>query len=248
MQKLSKKIIHLCIIFIIIIAIIFTAIMFILKYDEKGETNMPFNLSKINIISTIGGEDVKDEANKWNFKIDLNNDLNLYIEKNNKYHKQETIKCVKINNIKILEEPKIGEIKIYKPINDELVLYKNIEENSVSELEYVGATSTNNKNMEISNQGGVIQFRCSNLNIGTYVSNEDEEINHNELIKKINVTEQDIAAKIAFDIIICLNSGKSYKAEVTLKIPNEGIVENGKQGLEINDLNDVVFKRIKNNM
>ena len=68
MQKLSKKIIHLCIIFIIIIAIIFTAIMFILKYDEKGETNMPFNLSKINIISTIGGEDVADEANKWNIK------------------------------------------------------------------------------------------------------------------------------------------------------------------------------------
>ena len=248
MQKLSKKIIHLCIIFIIIIAIIFTAIMFILKYDEKGETNMPFNLSKINIISTIGGEDVADEANKWNIKIDLNNDLNLYIEKNEKYRKQETIKCVKINNIKVLEEPKIGEIKIFKPINDELLLYKNIEENVVSELEYVGATSTNNKNMQISNQGGVIQFRCSNLNIGTYVSNVDEEIKHNELIKKINVKEEDITSKIAFDLIICLDSGKSYKAEVDIKIPNEGIVENGKQGLEINDLNDVVFKRIKNNM
>ena len=203
MQNLSKKIIHLCIIFIIIIAIIFTAIMFILKYDEKGETNMPFNLSKINIISTIGGEDVADEANKWNIKIDLNNDLNLYIEKNEKYRKQETIKCVKINNIKVLEEPKIGEIKIFKPINDELLLYKN---------------------------------------------NVDEEIKHNELIKKINVKEEDITSKIAFDLIICLDSGKSYKAEVDIKIPNEGIVENGKQGLEINDLNDVVFKRIKNNM
>ena len=124
------------------------------------------------------------------------------------------------------------------------MLYKNIEENSVSELEYVGAQATNNKNMEISNQGGVIQFRCSNLNIGTYISNEDEEINYKDLIKKINIKEEDITAKIAFDLIICLNSGKAFKAEVTLKIPNEGIVENGKQGLEINDLNDIVFKRV----
>ena len=98
--------------------------------------------------------------------------------------------------------------------------------------------------MEISNQGGVIQFRCSNLNIGTYISNEDEEINYKDLIKKINIKEEDIIAKIAFDLIICLNSGKAFKAEVILKIPNEGIVENGKQGLEINDLNDIVFKRV----
>ena len=244
MQKLSKKIIHLCIIFIIIIAIIFTAIMFILRYDEKGEINMPFNLNKINIISTIDGKDMQDESNKWNIEITQNNDLNLYIERNENYRKQETIKCVKINNITVLEKPTIGDIKIYKPINDELVLYKNIEENSVSELEYVGAQATNNKNMEISNQGGVIQFRCSNLNIGTYISNEDEEINYKDLIKKINIKEEDITAKIAFDLIICLNSGKAFKAEVTLKIPNEGIVENGKQGLEINDLNDIVFKRV----
>lgn len=243
-QKLSKKIIHLCIIFIIIIAIIFTAIMFILKYDEQGEINMPFNLNKINIISTIDGKDMQDESNKWNIEITQNNDLNLYIERNEKYRKQEVIKYVKINNITVLEKPKIGDIKIYKPINDELVLYKNIEENSVSELEYVGAQATNNKNMEISNQGGVIQFRCSNLNIGTYISNEDEEINYKDLIKKINIKEEDIIAKIAFDLIICLNSGKAFKAEVILKIPNEGIVENGKQGLEINDLNDIVFKRV----
>ena len=244
MQKLSKKIIHLCIIFIIIIAIIFTAIMFILKYDEQGEINMPFNLNKINIISTIDGKDMQDESNKWNIEITQNNDLNLYIERNENYRKQETIKCVKINNITVLEEPTIGDIKIYKPINDELVLYKNIEENSVSELEYIGAQATNNKNMEISNQGGVIQFRCSNLNIGTYISNEDEEINYKDLIKKINIKEEDITAKIAFDLIICLNSGKAFKAEVILRIPNEGIVENGKQGLEINDLNDIVFKRV----
>ena len=36
------KALHIAIIFLIIIAIGFTAVMLILRYDEKGEENMPF--------------------------------------------------------------------------------------------------------------------------------------------------------------------------------------------------------------
>ena len=39
-QRFSKKIINICIISIIIIVIAFVALMFILHYDVKGETNM----------------------------------------------------------------------------------------------------------------------------------------------------------------------------------------------------------------
>ena len=68
-QELSKKVIHICIISIIIIGIIFTALILILKYDEKGETNMPFSISKITIISTVDGRDVENPQAKWD-KID----------------------------------------------------------------------------------------------------------------------------------------------------------------------------------
>lgn len=80
-QKLSKKIFNIVIIIVIIVAIIFTALMMILNYKENGEKNMPFNISKISIISTVDGKDNEDQTNKWNLQVNQNNDIYIYIEK-----------------------------------------------------------------------------------------------------------------------------------------------------------------------
>ena len=124
-QRFSKKILNICIICIIIVAIIFTAVMLILNYDEKGETNMPFKVSKISIVSTVNGQDVENSEAKWDINVIQNNDVYIYIEKNDDYKKQETIKNVKLENITIAEKPEVGEIKIYKPISNDSVLFEN---------------------------------------------------------------------------------------------------------------------------
>ena len=246
-QRFSKKILNICIICIIIVAIIFTAVMLILNYDEKGETNMPFKVSKISIVSTANGQDVENSEAKWDINVIQNNDVYIYIEKNDEYKKQETIKSVKIENITIAEKPSIGEIKVYKPISNDAVLFENKDENVVNELEYKGAKTTDAKKLEISNQGGVVIFRCANNNIGTYTSNDDEEINYNNLIGKLNIEENSLIARIKFNIEITLNSGKVFRADnVEFQIPNEGIAQNGTVGHEYLDLQSIVFKRIEN--
>ncbi len=246
-QRFSKKILNICIICIIIVAIIFTAVMLILNYDENGETNMPFKVSKISIVSTVNGQDVENSEAKWDINVIQNNDVYIYIEKNDEYKKQETIKSVKIENITIAEKPSIGEIKVYKPISNDAVLFENKDENMVNELEYKGAKTTDAKKLEISNQGGVLIFRCANNNIGTYTSNDDEEINYNNLIGKLNIEENSLIARIKFNIEITLNSGKVFRADnVEIQIPNEGIAQNGTVGHEYLDLQSIVFKRIEN--
>ena len=40
--------------------------MIFLNYDKNGESNMPFELSKISVISTGDAQDVEDNKNKWN--------------------------------------------------------------------------------------------------------------------------------------------------------------------------------------
>lgn len=246
-QRFSKKILNICIICIIIVAIIFTAVMLILNYDEKGETNMPFKVSKISIVSTVNGQDVENSEAKWDINVIQNNDVYIYIEKNDDYKKQETIKNVKLENITIAEKPEVGEIKIYKPISNDSVLFENKDENIVNELEFKGAKSTDAKKLEISNQGGVIIFRCANNNIGTYTSNDDAEINYNNLINKLNIEESSLISKIKFNIKITLNSGKVFSADnVEIQVPNEGINENGTVGHEYTDLQSIVFKRIEN--
>jgi hypothetical protein len=246
-QRFSKKIFNICMVFIIIVIILFVATMLILNYDVNGETNMPFQVSKISIISTVDGKDVENSDYKWGIDVIQNNDIYVYIEKNNGYSKQETIKSVTLDEFNIEQSPTKGKIKIYKPVVNQTSLFQNLDENIIDKLEFVGAKSTDTRNLEISNQGGVICFRCANNDIGTYNSNDDEEIQYNELIKKLNISEEDLTAKLSFNITITLNSGKVFKAEdVEITIPNENIVEEGTVGQEYTDLENIVFKRIEN--
>lgn len=245
-QKLSKKIFNLCMISVIIVFIFFTALILMLRYRENGETNMPFGLSKISIVSTIDGKDNEDSANRWNLNVTQNNDIYLYISKNENYTKTEIIKNITITNIQI-QKPQIGEIKIYKPSQNENAITKNVDENIASEIVFVGDSSTNIRNLKISNQGGVIAFRCANINVGNFISNDEESLEYKNLLTKLNVDETDLKARICFDIIIELNSGKKYKAEsVEVILPVDGIKEKGTTSLELTDLDTIIFKRVKN--
>lgn len=236
------KALHIAIIFLIIIAIGFTAVMLILRYDEKGEENMPFDISKISVISSINGQDVKDKENLWNKAVGQDNDVYIYIEKNNNYIKTEAIEKIILNNFKIDSTPKKGEISFYKPSNNEKELFENTDESKVEEIVFSGEQSTKLQELKISNQGGIVAFRIANKNLGNYVSNE-KEIDYNNLLKKINITDEQIKTNISFDTTIVLAEGRSFKTTINLELPVEGVIENGKSSKEING-KDFVFKMV----
>lgn len=240
-----KKAIYVSIIVIIIVAIMFTALMLILKYNEKGETNMPFKISKISIISSTGAEHNEDKQNLWNKSVEQNNDIYIYIEKNSGYKKQALIKTVKISSIEFLKDtPKKGIVFKYRPSTSEKELFQNVEEYKTEELIFEGDQKTDIKNLKISNQGGIIAYRISNQDLGNYISNENE-INYNELLKKINISYDDLKTKVKFNLNIQLENGKEFATQISLDLPIEGIVENGKGSKEITDL-EFVFKRVEN--
>ena len=237
------KALHIAIIFLIIIAIGFTAVMLILRYDEKGEENMPFDISKISVISSINGQDVKDKENLWNKAVGQDNDVYIYIEKNNNYIKTEAIEKIILNNFKIDSTPKKGEISFYKPSNNEKELFENTDESKVEEIVFSGEQSTKLQELKISNQGGIVAFRIANKNLGNYVSNE-KEIDYNNLLKKINITDEQIKTNISFDTTIVLAEGRSFKTTINLELPVEGVIENGKSSKVING-KDFVFKMVE---
>ena len=242
----KTKMFHLCMVIVIIAVILFAVGIIALRYAVEGETNMPFELSKITVISSSEGKDKVVEASKWAFDINQNNDIYLYIEKNDNSNKQEIIKEIEINNINVEKNTEKGEIKIYKPTTaEEATIFSNKEENEIQSIIYTGDLQSDLKQQKVSNQGGIIAFRYGLNNVSEYLSQE-EEINHSELLKKSNVNEEDLKAKLIFDIIIRLESGKEYKASISLDVPVEGIVEKGTTSIEKTDLSDVVFKRIKN--
>lgn len=243
---MGKKSFHICMLIIIIAVILFSLGIIALKYSVEGETNMPFELTKITVISSSEGIDKESGENSWAFDINQNNDIYLYIQKNESYKKQEAIKSILIDNIQVEKEVEKGKVNIYKPNSLEGGrTFSNNEENITQAIEYIGALESDIKNLKISNQGGLIVFRYANDKISEYISN-DEVINHIELLKKSNIAEQDLKSKITFDLTIRIESGKEYKANVTLDMPVQGVVDQGTASNEITDLKSIIFKRTKN--
>lgn len=245
-RSVKQKIFHSVIISVIIIAILCVGGMFILRYQVEGESNMPFKISKISIIESVEGTESQGEGEKWNFNVDENNDIYIYIEKNSSYGKTEIIQSVDIKNISINKSNEKGTVKLYKPVQDEKRMFTNREENEITEITYNGELESNIKEQKISNQGGIVAFRYSINNISQYISQDAEEIDHSQLLKLTNITQDDLRTTLTFDIIINLTSGKKYQAPISIDIPTDEIIEKGTVGIDKTDLNNIIFKRIEN--
>ena len=248
MDTKRKETIKFWIAILILLVIIGIVISIVIKYQVDGETNMPFELSKITIISTAEGEQNSENPDnaKWNLKINQNNDIYFHITKNESIKKMSVINSITIENINVINKPIKGKVNVYMPNSGEgrrfLCEDSFIVEDS---LTYTGSKETDEKTLTIGNQGGTIPIRISNCNIGEYVSNEDAEIIHNgTLLNRIDTTNEDVKFSISFDLIITVNNIK-YKTNILLHLPYENIIESGITKIDLDNNNsDWVFKRV----
>ena len=245
-SRLNRKLFHVIMITVIVFVILSIAGILLLRYQVEGELNMPFKITKISIVGSVEGIETENAQQKWNFNVNQNNDIYVYLEKNSSYGKTEIIDSVEINNIKINKQNEKGDTKIYKPVTDEKRMFINATENEITEITYKGELESNIKEQKISNQGGIIAFRYAINSLSQYVSEEDQEIDHSKLLKITNVQQEDLQTSLSFDIIIKLTSGKKYQSTVNLDIPTDEIIEKGTVGIDITDLQGIIFKRIEN--
>lgn len=243
-NRTKNKMLKLSLTIAITISVIFIAMMWLLTYHEEGETNIPFKISKIILVSSTDGVQNNNSQAQWAIDVNQNNDIYLYIDKNKNYGKTELIESVKITNFNITKETEKGEIKIYKPTTEENKMFNNIQELEVKELIYSGDLESNVKQLKISNQGGLIVFRCAKDKVSQYLADNVTEVNYNQLLQMTNVSKEDLKINISFDIEIKIVNKKTYQATVSLELPTGDVITNGRTNLEITDLEDIVFKII----
>ena len=244
-RETKLKILRIILIVTITVAIVFSIGVIILKYNVEGEINLPFKITKIIMVSSSGGTEKQEHDNMWDIEVSQNNDIYIYIEKNDNYWRTEIIDNIKIDNFKTKKDFEIGEINIYNPSEEGKEIFINTQNNTTTNVIYKGELESNVKKKQISNQGGLVIFRCANDKIGTYSSNEVEEVNYNTLLSNIGVTNEQLKGEVSFDITIELISKKTYKATATLELPVGDVVSNGTTNLEMTDLRDIVFKRVE---
>ena len=229
---------------VIILAILITGII-VMKYYVEGEKNLPYELSKITVVSTAEGVENAGAEEKWNFSIYQNNDVYFSVE--GKENSQELIESVSIENIKITKKPEVGEIKTYIPNSLEGRLFSYSEEYILeeNELTYKGAAKSDAQKLEIGSQGGTAVIRFSNVGIGNYASNEGEEIKHDgSLLAKNNSNLEDLKFEVNFDFVINMKN-KSYVTNITLQLPcGENLITEGTTSEEITE--GFIYRRNKN--
>lgn len=238
-----KRTIHAFVLIFILIMIILIASLLMFKYHVEGETNLPFELKKINVISTAESSITQDEENIWHADILQKNDIFFVIEKNSEYKKDETIKKVSFENFQVTKTNEDMVVEIYKPTTT-VNAYNYSEEYKIQNLEYVGGQSTNTETLQINNQGGLIGFSIASDNLGEYIFSENEKLpSDGRLLEKAGIKAEDMNFKITFDLIIETESNHKFKANMTLDLPTGNILQDGVGTLEDTQLENAVFKR-----
>lgn len=240
----GKKIVHICVILGIIVLILIIAGIIMLRYQVEGETNLPFELSKMIVVSTAESNEIEAAADtKWNFSVNQYNDIYLEIQKNDEYTKNTNIKNITFENFVIEKNSGAENIKLYransegKVVEDEAHLVGN-------SLTYKGEKETNLDELKISNQGSIILLRSVNQNVCEVRSNDEEIIHDGTLLAKGNANSEDLNYKLSFDVVIETSRDIKYKGTISIELPTGDVQTQGKTQLEKTDFSDVIFKRM----
>lgn len=240
----KKNLIKKCVFFSIIVILILVVFTIMLKYEVEGEKSLPYKLSKILMISTVDGKFKDDSEHIWNIDVTQTNDVYIYIDAEGQT--EETIKQISLENFNLIKSPQKGKVAIYRPTADLDNLYTYSEQNYLNDkIVYTGAKIDDMKALEIANNGGVLGFRLSLNDLGSYISNEATEVIYDgRLLSKLGVSLEQIQLILSFDIIIETNSNIKYKGTLNMNMPTEEIIEKGSSNIEITDFSNVIFKRI----
>lgn len=242
-KEVKKRILKKYIFISFLLIAISVSILLMVKYNVEGEKNLPLELNKIIIKSTINAQSNASE-NLWDLNLEQNNDVYIYFKKNDKV--ETKVESIKISNIKIEKAKNIGNLEVLLPTsNDIKTNYKNSTENYLDkEIEYAANTSDNMEKQEFCQDGGMIAFRISNKDLANYISNEDTEIQYNGmLLDKAQISQDDIKLKATMDITLIVSEKEKYKGTITIDLPVGGFQEKSVIDKEITDFSNIIFKR-----
>lgn len=240
----GKKIVHICVILGIIVLILIIAGIIMLRYQVEGETNLPFELSKMIVVSTAESNELEAVADtKWNFSVNQYNDIYLEIQKNDEYTKNTNIKNITFENFVIEKNSGAENIKLYRA-NSEGKVVEDEAHLVGSSLTYKGEKETNLDELKISNQGSIILLRSVNQNVCEVRSNDEEIIHDGTLLAKGNANSEDLNYKLSFDVVIETSRDIKYKGTISIELPTGDVQTQGKTQLEKTDFSDVIFKRM----
>lgn len=221
----------------------------ILSFSEKNEETV-FSINKIIFFSSCDSKN--KTSSQTNFTIEnlyAYTDIAIFIDNGQKEISSEnTLKNVKITNIKFTKQPELGTGNLYyKNVNN--FAKSEIDENNKIENELQFETTSKDevdlsKPVLYNNCANPITLSYVNQNIKTDYTMTDTQnpITYNgKLLKRCGVSVNSINTSISFDIEIQNNKKQKFRTTIYFDIPYED------EDKSINDVRIVVEKNAKFN-
>lgn len=203
----------------------------IISFKEKNQ-NIIFSINKIIFFSNSDCENTINTSN--NFTIDnlyAYTDIALFIDNNSEENTLEnTLKNLKIYNIKFTKEPAIGTPNLfYKSINN-FAKGELKEENKIEEkLEYK-ITSENQADLTepilYNNCANPITFTYINQNLKndyTITDTQNPIIYNGKLLERCGISLENIETQVSFDIEIENNKDEKFRTTIWFNIPYKDV-------------------------
>lgn len=197
-----------------------------ISFAEKNE-KIIFSINKITFFSSCDSKN--KTSSKTNFTIEnlyAYTDIAIFINNNSEENTTEnTLKKVKISNIRFIKEPIMGKANLY---------YKSIENFSKSEInegniinkelefQITSEESDFSKPILFNNCANPITLSYINQNIITDYTMTDTQnpITYDgKLLKRCGISKENINASISFDIEIENNKNQKFKTSIYFDIP-----------------------------
>ena len=201
----------------------------IISFAEKNKETI-FSINKIVFFSSCDSKN--KTSSKTNFTIEnlyAYTDIALFIDNNSKQNTIEnTLKNVKISNIKFTKEPTVGKQNLYYK-SVENFAKSEIDENNIIEKELEFEITSKDeedfsKPVLFNNCANPITLSYINQNIKTDYTMTDTQkpITYNgKLLERCGVSIQSIETSISFDIEIENNKNQKFRTIVYFNIPYE---------------------------
>lgn len=239
-NKKTKQIIHIILIISLISMLIF---IFQKVYNEilqkknfensiisfaKNNEEVIFSIDKIVFFSS---SDSKNKSSSpTNFTIEnlyTYTDMALFIDNNSEENTlKNTLKNLKLTNIKISKEPLYGKSNLYFKSIKNFAKSELIDSNLIENEIIFNITSENEANLDkpilYNNCANPITISYINQNIKTdytMIDTENPIIYNGKLLERCRVPIESIESSISFDIEIENNKNEKYKTTVYFDIP-----------------------------
>lgn len=238
----NKQVAFICIFIVLVLTLIFLTTTVLGRtinksnlensFEDFANKNQKtiFSIDKCVFFSNCNADTSNSSINNINLKdLYQYTDMAIFINNNSKnYSLENTLKSVKINNVKYLVKPTVGKQHLYyKNINSFAEGFIPNDENLINNELIFNISSKDNEDLKTP----TLYNNCANPITLSYINNEiktDYTIDSSNpitydgsLLKTCNVLLSSLNSKLSFDIYITNNLYQEFKCTVFIDIPLE---------------------------